>query len=34
MSEELEARLSVAAAAVATTAAAVYAVAGPFHDSS
>jgi hypothetical protein len=33
MSEELRARLYVAAAAIATTGAALYALTGPFHDS-
>jgi hypothetical protein len=33
MSDELKARLYVAAAAIVTTGAAVYALAGPLHDS-
>ena len=32
--DELKARLFLAAATVATTGAAIYALAGPFHDSS
>ena len=32
--DELKARLFVAAVAVAATCAAIYALAGPFHDSS
>jgi hypothetical protein len=32
--DELKARLFLAAAAVATTGAAIYALAGPFHESS